>query len=205
MVLSRQGLGPRNTFDASTGILITSLSCLDVPNASLLDIYGDKDAHFVEIPQGKFRRGQTTLRRALSIAEREFIVLFKDALVPAQKPLADGHFGLGLTLMSGQGIVMQREHRVKVASQLAQFVSRAHFDLCLGEAEIRRFLDVDPCRVHVRGEEQVFRDIDLGQFADQQHPIHIRALWSILIARLRRYSNIIQSGIVIPLLTMLTK
>src|ERR1700753_2745184 len=87
-------------------VLISSFRCPLIPYFRLLKINRNVDPDFVEVPHRKFRRCQTRLRCALSVLVSKFVVLSEEPLMTAEKPLADSHLGLGLTLPRSQCVVM---------------------------------------------------------------------------------------------------
>jgi hypothetical protein len=89
-------------------ILVSIGSGLCVPESRLLDIDGDIDADFIKVTEGEFGRGQPVLSSAARIDESHLFILLKDALIAAQKPLADRHLRFWFTLSGCQVVVVQR-------------------------------------------------------------------------------------------------
>jgi hypothetical protein len=120
-----------------------------VPLSSFRNALVNIDADLVVVAHGKLARRQLLCGSTLGILVCELLVLLENTFVAKEKPSTDAQGSLGIALVGGQAIVVQRVRGVEFAAKLAEFVSLAHFVLCLGKAEVRRLLDVDKRRLGI--------------------------------------------------------
>jgi hypothetical protein len=69
VVSSGQSFRARDTVDTAGRVLVTAGSSFGIPAAGLFDVDGDENADFIEVTQGEFGGGKTTLSCALGICE----------------------------------------------------------------------------------------------------------------------------------------
>jgi hypothetical protein len=134
----------------------------------------------VEVAHGELCRGKLCLRCTAGILVRQLLVLRKLSLVPTEEPFADGHVRFGLSLTRSQRVVMHGKDRVEVTAQAAEFVGRAHFELCFCKPEVGSFFNVLLRSLLVVGEID-FWNTDLGQLSSLEHAQHVGSLGCILI------------------------
>jgi hypothetical protein len=145
-----------------------------------LEVLLDVDSNLVIVTHRKLASGKTGVGSILGVLEGQLFILCKDILISKQEPSTHAQRGLRRPLAGGKAVVMERICWVEIASELAELVCLAHFELRFSEAKIRSFLNVLPSNGLVKRQNPL-GDVDVGEFSGDKHTVHEGALGCILV------------------------
>jgi len=137
-VRRRLGKGSESLYSIGVALLASS----GIPHDGILDILGLTDTDFGVVAHGELGGRKTIFGGFLGKGEGEGLVLVETSTRDigvwgtTQEPLAEGHIGLGLALLTGKTVVLDAEKRVKRKRGLCVFIGMTKLVLGRGKVKV---------------------------------------------------------------------